>query len=111
MNANELRIGNYYNYDGIPIKLDGGFLGEYLLNDVPLSLEPIPLNEQWLMDFGFIKLDYFYILESEMNLKVGYDLKKFAWHNFQLHNVNIKHVHQLQNLYFALTGIELIKKI
>lgn len=75
-----------------------------------INLQPVKLTEDWLTAFGFIKLgelDFFYILESEMNLKISCDLKMVAWYNLQLHNVKIKYVHQLQNLHFALTGYEL----
>jgi hypothetical protein len=74
------------------------------------DIEPILITEKLLKRLGFIKLgelDFFYILESEMNLKISCDLKMVAWYNLQLHNVKIKYVHQLQNLHFALTGCEL----
>ena len=112
MNANELRIGNYYNYDSRPIKLDGGFLAMYLQNETDLYLEPITLNEQWLLDFGFVKVDKMF--EFWEGSVFNIELINNHWCICYTSNVlctHIKHAHQLQNLYFALTGIELIKKL
>ena len=108
MNANELRIGSYYNYDGSPIKLDGGFLAMYLQNDTDLYLEPIPLTEQWLLDFWYlpccIRDDHFEIKGHTIWLCNGLFM-------CDKNGIILNYAHELQNLYFALTGIELIKKI
>ena len=92
--------------------------------------QPIPLTEEWLIRLGF-KVD---TTPSEYRLKwqLGkFGLMQILWmdedceYTFNLWNTpngdltyyahgdipHIKHVHQLQNLYFALTGEELtIKK-
>jgi len=114
MKANELRIGNLvqHKYSGI-IKTDINAISIVEIQnreDIEEIYSPIPLTEEWLLKFGFVKLgklDFFYISEQEMNFKVSCDLKMIAWYNLQLHGVEIKHVHQLQNLYFALTNTEL----
>lgn len=70
----------------------------------------ITLTEEWLLRFGFIKLDtsdIFYVLGYNMQLKVSECLTMVAWHNLMLHDVKIKYVHQLQNLYYLLTGEKL----
>ena len=100
----DLRVGNYYNYDGSPIKLDGGFLAMYLQNDTDLYLEPIPLTEQWLLDFGYVKYHKIFIVEGHT---IFFHNNVF---NFVKNGIILKHVHRLQNLYFELNGIELIKK-
>jgi len=72
--------------------------------------EGIPITEDWLQNFGFVKLgslDFFYIHNDVMNLKISEDLKMIAWYNMAIHNVDIGFIHQLQNLFFALTGSEL----
>ena len=111
MNANELRIGSYYNFEGRPIKLDGSFLAVYLQNKISLCLEPIKLTEQWLLDFGYTQKESFYRINSSRFVEVIIHDGGIDVCNHSVCLSHIKHVHQLQNLYFSLTGIELIKKI
>lgn len=119
MKENELRIGNYIlSVDkkvGSVISLAKEGVG-IMITELLFSYEfyekvrPIPLTEEWLLKFGFVKLDtsdIFYILGYNMQLKVSECLNMVAWHNLMLHDVKIEYVHQLQNLYFALTGEEL----
>ena len=134
MKASELRIGNLiFDYAGRQItikKIDFPseiliyFIGceenhsEYNLNDI----KPIRLTEEWLMkfgfkkkkypnprvwsymyDFGFLSLRYHYFgLKNNRNYLIS--ATECRWDN------DIKYVHQLQNLYFALTGEELTIK-
>lgn len=116
--AKELRIGNWV-YQGLRYgdceassyeiyNLSLGGTSEYYK-----EWKPIPLTEDWLLNFG-LKLD------KHIN---GYDIlvyfgdKRFWLNIAECPNesagfhVELKHVHQLQNLYFALIGEELtIKK-
>lgn len=117
MKTNELRLNNYFKYGDKTFTVLGILKdtilasGNLCKNDFSIeNIEPIILTEEWLLKFGFEKLgvsDYFYISSQNMNLKVSPDLKIIAWYSLQLHGVVIKHVHQLQNLYFALIGDEL----
>jgi hypothetical protein len=71
-------------------------------------LEPIPLTEDWLKRFGFSWYESF---ESWI-ITTGEDTQDFIIrHDFVVcdmdHRPEIKFVHQLQNLYFVLTGKEL----
>lgn len=87
------------------------------------NLEPIPLTEQCLIDFGFYKegktmlcLDLdednricFPSANTDKNIYIEcnqYDYNHMD-NNYCVLLTAIKHVHQLQNLYFALTGKEL----
>jgi len=76
-----------------------------------LYTKPIPLTEEWLVRFGFYVFKY-----QEDNfgwIKNGVNISKYF--NFVLmypngdyyDSIKIQHVHQLQNLYCALTGEEL----
>lgn len=75
------------------------------------SCEPIPLTEEWLLRFGFekivtngiefVKYSKYKTFEIEVSLFVM-DYKLVTINDFE-----INYVHQLQNLYFALTGEEL----
>ena len=114
--ANELRIGNWVKYqfhDGLKeVKIcsnDFKMLDDENLKKYKERYEPIPLTEQWLIDFGFgkhITLDT-YPTYSLNNINVNDGVVFIVGFGFVNH---IKHVHQLQNLYFALTGLELNKQ-
>lgn len=113
MNANELRIGNLFNQFGNTEVVSWVTLKE--LQNAPIEqlfCKPILLTEEWLLKFGFDKN-----LEKESsqggwvelihNDVIGY---RFAPDGAYGHP-EIKYVHQLQNLYFALTNEELIIKL
>ena len=76
--------------------------------------KPIELTEEWLLKFGFIKGrfdNYVLILDNEFS-KISYwsNSKKIELSNTSQTtwgSVNCMYLHQLQNLYFALTGEEL----
>jgi hypothetical protein len=111
MEANELRIGNYVNTEnGIKrvstVSVDGWSFHS--------GSEGILLTEEWLLKFGFDKgIDKVYCIKTKIGyLKVfetiGHVLMSLDKYSncFKLSD-NTKYVHQLQNLYFALTGLEL----
>ena len=136
MNANELRLGNYVSdkinrcvsiqeirQEHYVFTLANESKIKYNIN----SAKPIPLTEEWLLMFGFIKKDeitfsldlggyYGYSRELEFfyepNEKVCITLREFETnYKEQSQSIflnNINYVHQLQNLYFALTQEELI---
>lgn len=123
MRAEELRIGNYYLSYGVDLKQV-----ERLTKDkVLIDFHPITLTKEWLLKFGFktddfkhefeldtINLDCEYTDEGEWNLFLkGKNIKpvesKNEYRCEYYPKAEIKYVHQLQNLYFALTGEELIK--
>ena len=117
----ELRIGNYVDYNGEIIKLDGSLLCCYIQNELEFPLNPIPLTEEILSKFGFIrnqiktisevidvsgndKLLEFEVTEMGLDLWISSDKIDEALY-FPVNY--IKYAHNLQNLYFALTGEEL----
>jgi hypothetical protein len=131
MKATELRIGNLVN--GVltqkPYIIDAWALREMESGNYQNSqdtetkvFEPIQLTEEWLLKFGFIRHHYDYandviyiknIADNEI------DNAEFEWgvypnelgSGIQIKNrKSLKYVHQLQNLYFALTGKELVVK-
>ena len=122
MKANELRLNNYYQLKGGV--LGGGFCRITTIKDFKEiyeliysnSVEPIPLTEEWLIKFGFKKQEdgFLYIKLKRMGTRLEINMKKkliCLIHNGMpmdvVHLPYIKYVHQLQNLYFALTGVEL----
>ena len=126
----DLRIGNLVNY----ICGEEDFYIIRSINEEYVSLkdnvsfdnvrydeiEPIEITEEWLLKFGFI------IRDKKYSLNYGGESMKYAvletnirnpfflyFHGRFGFNINegrkngdycIKHIHQLQNLYFALTG-------
>lgn len=130
--AEELRIGNiiengFRKMNGFPDYHDKvtalNAFGEVNVFSCPIDRDyagtknmmpnEIPLTEEWLVKFGFENVDtnenggdnYWYLSDMDFILD----------RSFQSLNMNtgidLKYVHQLQNLCFALTGQELtIKK-
>ena len=77
--------------------------------DMPFlrKIEPIPLTEEWLLKFGFEKNKnsdlYFRLNNYEYFIENGIIDNGYS----RMNEISVKYVHQLQNLYFALTGKEL----
>ncbi|MEL7678146.1 hypothetical protein [Elizabethkingia meningoseptica] len=111
MKIQELRIGNYLKYEmnQFHIIVESIELTNNLVNATDIEyLEPIPLTEERLLEFGF---DSDLVLRSE-GLELSYtpDPSNIEVSTkFELNGVNIpiEYVHQLQNLYFVLTGKDL----
>lgn len=114
MKANELRIGNLVrnNMNGEILKpcdvlCDGINTDNYEGLNYGF-IEPIPLNEEWLLKFGFEIVngwdDYKGYKKDEVEIETDFNNQEFS--NYI--NKKVQYVHQLQNLYFALTGIELL---
>jgi len=114
MIANEFRIGNYVFSKMVEdiIKLSA------LLESQDLQVEPILLTEDILLNCGF-QVDGVWIhLTKNLEHKrmIGFDMENMHVFVSQLNNDNkfrdvflgkFKYLHQLQNLYFALTNEEL----
>ena len=81
--------------------------------DYPERFAPIKLTEEWLLKFGFSvrKSLGFEAYDLDDTYTIYYNTTATPY-GFELSfgvdfEIEIKHVHQLQNLYFALTGDEL----
>ena len=130
MKTNELRIGNYVNVDRVQNEILT--IGEYACalktkqgNNIASGIEfikPIPLTEEWLIKFKYHKDTYSayhidcgnYVMDISINGFSGTLRNETSWwvsintgYASQPMTIMIHHVHQLQNLYFALTGKEL----
>ena len=121
LTANELRIGNYLNYQGKIIKVEGIHNRTIYHSDRQfdqvgvekyITFEPIPLTEEWLLKFGFGKSDEHEYGSNEHDLfgfYYDYHFNKFYLDTPEdnIYIPFIKYVHQLQNIYFSLTNTEL----
>lgn len=112
MEASELRIGNLIIWDGLEYYVKPSFFdqsnekGEW-------NIHGIPLTEELLLKFGFVNFmggyweleDRITILQSpgKLNFLLSIGTEYTTGQPFES-------VHQLQNLYFALTGEELTIK-
>lgn len=123
MKPEELRISNLVHVpktnQNIPVTIINKHVG-VCVNDgfVWLGFEeikPIELTEEWLLKFGFDQTTP----DKWFALNICNDWTFLFWNNNVLelsvnrHGVvlsKIEYVHQLQNLYFALTGEELTVK-
>jgi hypothetical protein len=118
MKTNEVRVGNrvLFAEDGT----------EFIVTDIVGSglnvkneeentwieadqFEGIPLTGEWLLKFGF---DEHAIGYYNKDFVIFLSYANTGLHQYRLRDFNtiIKYVHQLQNLYFALTGEELTIK-
>jgi hypothetical protein len=132
MEAKELRINNYYlstkfncsvkcsieDFYNLCADCQGAELDSDIIGYV---FKPIPLTEEWLLKFGFEYTKKYkgYILGNMIVFKVHkhamsddwfYEIEYSAHGGIEERTNIIKrydYVHQLQNLFFALTGTEL----
>ena len=122
MDIRELRIGNNVHFDGYDdcivegIGLDTVIINTYdVIDEVFISqLKPIELTEDWLiyrfgfekeLDGSYFKNDISIFLDKRLKTNLYlYSDRKFEWFGY---GCKINYIHQLQNLYFALTGNEL----
>ena len=100
----ELRIGDYIEYNGEIIKLDGSLLCCYIQNELEFPLNPIPLTEEILLKFGFEKKGDFWFVKS--GIKIENRNNGFSYFRY-LNEIKILSVHQLQNLFYSISGKEL----
>jgi hypothetical protein len=135
MKAQDLRIGNYViNWHGKECKVtfdhylfhydrEQGFTEDWN------SYKPIGLTEDWIKKFGFITMDaevdfmeyakefeegsFRFSLYNDGGLNEANDYPFYITTTGQMkgweteYKTEIKYVHQLQNLYYSLTGEEL----
>jgi hypothetical protein len=111
MKVKELRIGNLVAHIGSVCVLEE--IGEEWvkvtndqLNTKIDDLIPIPLTEDWLVKFGFEVYDFDH-KENQYRFKERLFVIRDGLFCDYGSGVVLKYVHQLQNLYFALTGEEL----
>lgn len=127
MKAQDLRVGNFISDSGLKstvLSIDE--LGCTTVNNGDYSSEvykpfneykPIRLTKEWLLKFGFIDttggwggssgIDYHY---ANGNFKIQTYDSDNNWHLKNNYDAKFNYVHQLQNIYYSLTGKELTEK-
>jgi hypothetical protein len=105
MEVKELRVGNNIKIDGIVVTIDERTIFDF--NHDKRVKEPIPLTEDILLKCGFKFINGLgyrnKYLQSSI-LKGNFDT--FHWNYYGI-SIYLENLHQLQNLYFALTNQEL----
>lgn len=119
--ASDLRVGNLINVlnpntgiwnieatKGKTIMILQQEEGHYLLIN---NLKPIPLTEEWLLKLGLKKTEYksqiIYDSGLQNSTYIIIDENNSSYFMWGAYLTSIKYVHELQNLYFALTQREL----
>jgi hypothetical protein len=130
LKVSELRLGNliFHNGEVMPVvQIERRYKTIYSLNYIDVDeriigdhFQPIPLTPEWLERCGFVstlsgddfhseiiwddpKSDYHYC-------EAGYFIDKSGDYGYYCDIGDIQYLHQLQNLYYALTGEELTIK-
>ena len=109
--AEELRIGILLKDGEDIVKLTPELFAKILSKDANFEFDPITLTEEWLIKAGFEKEDM-----ADLGIHVYIPISETAdyclsWSGgtiwLEQHDTGAKYVHQLQNLYFCLTGEEI----
>lgn len=124
MKVSELRVGNFIQ---VPFgneepwvrevySISGDFVvtenGRYCDDD---EFDFVPLTKEWLLKFGFDGVDFEKTLINQ--IKISFEFRhdglsyQLGFRTDWLPCIEIKYIHQLQNLYFSLTGQELTFKL
>jgi len=110
MKVTELRIGNIVlngknnNYNIV----SGNTIHYMSENNTSGIVLPLRITKQWLSDLGFTDLGYGEFFLKGITIDFEYTDNGefyFVYQNVVLNSVF--YVHELQNLYFAITGLEL----
>jgi hypothetical protein len=119
MKAQDLRIGNKIFYRNKVTTVNWQELK--WIQEGNNNFQPIPLTEEWLLNFGFSTTDYkngYIGIDHKAGgiitdfvltypLVIGEFQKHFIWEHSKFKYNELKYVHQLQNIFFALTNEEL----
>jgi hypothetical protein len=106
MTAQELRIGNLFDNNGIVDVITPNEIEALFESEDRIWIKPIPLTEEWLVKFEFEdkgvngfthKVEYLFDFDKNLS---------HCWDGAYTDSP-CKYVHQLQNLFFVLTGQEL----
>lgn len=122
MKASDLRVGNYLTRKSNPDSLcivNWGIIKDFEMGELTDYI-PIPISEKWFERFGFEKdsSSNFAITQTPEGISYCDSLYIHTYgtalpeneRDYHIHNTSIKYVHQLQNIYHALIGEDLIRR-
>ena len=106
--ANELRIGNCIKLNNSHTTLVPRDFQRYCKSfGIFEVFEPITLTEEWLLKFGAIKYEFDHKASQYRIDNMLFVIRENTFFDYGT-GVKLQYVHELQNLYFALTGEELV---
>jgi hypothetical protein len=114
MNARDLRIGNYIKIEGLNKPIPVSIIDTTETSE-QTTCKPIEITEEWLLKFRFEKIegkvdifdkDRLRVWLGDSGQSLAYLIEEDTTIAHYIPN-RFKYVHQLQNLYYALTGKEL----
>lgn len=101
-------VETIYSDNEVALKLD-----DEVVDLAEKDIEPLEINADWLLKLGFEKkkqpgrlYDYYYIKNGLYFSFI--DFHRLVYKNKALEDVKCTYVHQLQNLYYSLSGTELV---
>ena len=110
MKASELRIGNWVNNNGEDYQITSATIVSLERGDS--TAQPIPIMHDWLYKLGFENLthnhewfDVATYVHKKISFFVHFDGERLSV-DFWIGNEK-RYVHELQNLFYVLTGEEL----
>lgn len=119
MESRELRIGNYvednngFVFNVVSIHDDGTVYCDFKENEGDVwefdknnTCKGIELTEEIILKCGFDKQGFYFLNRNSALMQMEISLSRKCFISSLL-TIEIKHIHQLQNLYYALTGEEL----
>lgn len=102
---NELRIGNWLNISNTETDTTVTASTFSIGPLIKVNYKPIELDDFWLKRFGFENIRFKYEINRFI---IWYDPRSTYYHLiYEGNSIEIKYVHQLQNLYYFLTYNEL----
>ena len=119
MKAQEIRIGNYIDRNGLMevrvISQSGVKIYDHVNNifpptffDFDENIKPIPLTEEWLLKFGCEKAKRGFVIDR---FRLTYNEQYEFWYVIDDSTLSyitkVEFVHEWQNVYFVLNGEEL----
>jgi len=112
MNANELsnqlRNGNYINYIGNPIKcsIETIYAVSKCVGETAMY-QPIHPTEEMIYKFGY-KKGYGIYYQRNGKRSIVFENNEFRMFVSDFDTIKLESIHQMQNLFFALEGVELV---
>jgi len=114
MKANELRIGNH-TQNGIVVELSNEDIVVFdgtakWRQSAGLEIEPLPLTEEWMKRFKLkeVGMVAWSFRRYHIDIKGGaIGIYRLFFNDSNSPMIEFQYVHELQNLYFTLTGEEL----
>lgn len=110
MKEQDFRIGIWVNYDNKDCQITLEDFSHIIKYDIQL-IQPILITEEWLLKLNFNNQSFSYFEFPDHDLShFVISGETYGWNVYINGRVvaTIRYVHQAQNIYYALTGKELI---